>query len=34
MVKDNTSVLNQITRMTPIKNYWLALRAAWKFDRL
>jgi len=30
MVKDNTSALNQITRMTPIKNYWLALRnGAW-----
>ena len=34
MAKDNTSALNQITRLTPIKNYWLALRAAWKFDRL
>jgi len=34
MAKDNTSVLNEVNRLTPIKNYWTALRAAWKFDRL
>lgn len=33
MQKQDISVLNQLTRLTPIKNYWLAFRSARKFDR-
>lgn len=33
MQRKDISVLNQLTRLTPIKNYWLALRAARRFDK-
>lgn len=34
MRKDNTSVVEQISRLTPIRNYWYAFRAARRYDKL
>ena len=33
MRKDDISVVEQVTRLTPIRNYWYAYRAARKFDK-
>jgi len=33
MRKDNGSVVEQVTRLTPIRNYWYAFRAARSFDK-
>jgi len=33
MRKDDISVVEQVTRLTPIRNYWYAFRAARKFDK-
>ncbi len=33
MCKDDTSVVERVTRLTPIRNYWYAYRAARKFDK-
>ncbi len=33
MRKGNTSVVEEVTRLTPIRNYWYAFRAARKFDK-
>lgn len=33
MRKGNISVVEQVTRLTPIRNYWYAFRAARKFDK-
>jgi len=33
MRKDDISIVEQVTRLTPIRNYWYAYRAARKFDK-
>ena len=34
MCKDNTSVVEEVTRLTPIRNYWSGFLAARKFDKV